>query len=334
LFSLQQLQMGKAIENGVAIVLIAVVLDRLTQAWARRVAAAQHREGTWAQRHNHLLLFLAIAAVALLLALWLPDLRQLSKGMTTTTAPLWDDGIRWLSKNLFDALAILRDDLTVYVLIPIRNAFLWLPWPLVAGLIGVAAYTLGGLRLVLLTVGLVMLVVVVGLRRQAMLTLYLTTLAVIICMAIGVPIGIWAARRPRAARVVMTVCDTLQTFPSFIYLIPVIMLFRVGDLASLIAILGYAVVPAIRYTYLGIRLIPQTVVEAARAAGATRRQILWKVELPLATPEIMLGLNQTIMMALAMTAITALIGSRDLGQEILKALSAQRTSRRGLVARK
>ena len=331
LFSLQQLQMGKAIENGVAIVLIAVVLDRLTQAWARRVAAAQHREGTWAQRHVHLLAFLAICAVVLPLSLWLPDLRQLSKGLTTTTAPYWDTGIRWLSKNLFDALALLRDDLTVYVLIPIRDAFLWLPWSLVAGLVALAAWMLGGLRLVLLTVSLLMLIVVVGLWRQAMLTLYLTTLAVIICTAIGVPIGIWAARRPRAARVVMTVCDTLQTFPSFIYLIPVIMLFRVGDLASLIAILGYAVVPAIRFTYLGIRLIPQTVVEAARAAGATRRQLLWKVELPMALPEIMLGLNQTIMMALAMTAITALIGSRDLGQEILKALPEVDTGR-GILA--
>ena len=217
------------------------------------------------------------------------------------------------------------------MLIPIRDAFLWLPWSLVAGLVALAAWMLGGLRLVLLTLSLLMLIVVVGLWRQAMLTLYLTTLAVIICTAIGVPIGIWAARRPRAARVVMTVCDTLQTFPSFIYLIPVIMLFRVGDLASLIAILGYAVVPAIRFTYLGIRLIPQTVVEAARAAGATRRQLLWKVELPMALPEIMLGLNQTIMMALAMTAITALIGSRDLGQEILKALPEVDTGR-GILA--
>ncbi|HKY94165.1 MAG TPA: ABC transporter permease subunit, partial [Kiloniellales bacterium] len=252
LFSLQQLQMGKAIENGVAIVLIAVVLDRLTQAWARRVAAAQHRVGGWTERHRHLLLFLAIAAVVLPLSLWLPDLRQLSKGLTTTTAPFWDTGIRWLSKNLFDALALLRDDFTVYVLIPIRDAFLWLPWTLVAGLVALAAWMLGGLRLVALTLALLMLIVVVGLWRQAMLTLYLTTLAVIICMAIGVPIGIWSARRPRAARVVMAICDTLQTFPSFIYLIPVIMLFRVGDLASLIAILGYAVVPAIRFTYLGI----------------------------------------------------------------------------------
>ena len=105
------------------------------------------------------------------------------------------------------------------------------------------------------------------------------------------------------------------------------MLFRVGDLSNIIAIVGAASVPAIRYTKLGLTLVSPTVVEAAAAAGATRRQILLKVKLPLAFPEIMLGLNQTIMMALAMTAITALIGSRDLGQEILKALPDQDTGR-------
>jgi glycine betaine/proline transport system permease protein len=152
-----------------------------------------------------------------------------------------------------------------------------------------------------------------------------------VCIAIGVPIGVWAAHRPHAARVVLTVCDTLQTFPSFIYLIPVIMLFRVGDLASLTAIIAYATEPAVRYTHLGLTRINPTVIEASRAAGATPRQMLFKVELPLALPEIMLGINQTIMMALFMTSITALIGSRDLGQEILKALPDVDTGR-GLIA--
>ncbi len=331
LFSLQQLQIGKAIENGVAIVLIAIVLDRLTQAWARRVGEVRHAEGGWARRHWRLLAFLALLAITLLLASWIPELRRLPKALTTTTAPLWDDGIRWLSKNLFEALAILRDDLTVHVLIPIRNAFTWLPWPLVAGLVALAGWLLGGWRLAALTGGMVLAIALIGLWQPAMMTLYLTSLAVLICMCIGVPIGIWAARRPRAARVVLTVCDTLQTFPSFIYLIPVIMLFRVGDLASLIAILAYAMVPAVRYTHLGMTRVPGAVLEAARAAGATRGQILRKVELPMALPEIMLGLNQTILMALAMTAITALIGSRDLGQEILKALPEVDTGR-GLLA--
>jgi glycine betaine/proline transport system permease protein len=155
--------------------------------------------------------------------------------------------------------------------------------------------------------------------------------AVVLCVLIGVPLGILAAERKRLGRVIDAVCDTLQTFPSFIYLIPVIMLFRVGDLANIIAIVGAASVPTIRFTKLGLELVAPAVLEAATAAGATRRQLLTKVKLPLAFPEIMLGLNQTIMIALAMTAITALIGSRDLGQEILKALPEQATGR-GILA--
>jgi glycine betaine/proline transport system permease protein len=164
-----------------------------------------------------------------------------------------------------------------------------------------------------------------------MLTVYLVTGATILSMMIGVPIGIWESRSPRVARVAMPICDMLQTFPSFIYLIPVIMLLKVGDLSNIAAILGYASVPAVRFTYLGITRIPRVIIEAATAAGSTPLQRLWKVELPIAFPEIMLGVNQTIMMALAMVAITALIGSRDLGQEIYKALPGADTGR-GLLA--
>ncbi|MDH5453413.1 MAG: ABC transporter permease subunit, partial [Paracoccaceae bacterium] len=139
------------------------------------------------------------------------------------------------------------------------------------------------------------------------------------------------SRSERVARVVMATCDTLQTFPSFIYLIPVIMLLKVGDLSNIVAILAYATVPAIRYTYLGIKRIPPVTIEAAIANGCTPRQRLFKVELPVAIPEIMLGINQTIMMALAMVAITALIGSRDLGQEIYRALPTADTGR-GILA--
>lgn len=330
LFSLQQLQLGRAVENGVAIVIIAVVLDRLSQAFARRTPA--HEEvGSWLARHWRLTLFLALLLGSYLLAPALPVLRQLPRDLTITTAPFWDQSIRWLSMTLFDPLAILRDDLTVQVLIPLRNFFLWLPWSAVAGGAALIGWRLGGWRLALLVFSLLAAIALTGFWTPAAMTIYLTTLALIVCAAIGIPLGIWAAHRPRAARVVLTVCDTLQTFPSFIYLIPVIMLFRVGDLAALVAIIGYAMVPAVRYTHLGLTRIPSTVLEAARAAGATRRQLLWKVELPMALPEILLGLTQTVLMALAMTAITALIGSRDLGQEILKALPEVDTGR-GLLA--
>ncbi|MEC5324203.1 ABC transporter permease [Aurantimonas sp. A3-2-R12] len=179
--------------------------------------------------------------------------------------------------------------------------------------------------------GLVLAIVLFGFWVPAVLTVYLVFSAVVICVLIGVPVGIWAARVPRVARATMVICDTLQTFPSFIYLIPVIMLLKVGDLSNIVAILAYATVPAIRYTYLGLKRIPEVTIEAAIANGASPRQRLLKVELPIALPEIMLGLNQTIMMALAMVAITALIGSRDLGQEIYRALPTADTGR-GILA--
>lgn len=331
LYSLQQLQLGKAIEAGVAIVIIAVVLDRLSQAWARWAPSHLDFEKPRWQRHWALLAIVGALVVLGLLSFVVPGVSSLPRGLTVTTASFWDEGIRWMSKNLFDHLEFLRDDFTLYVLIPVRNFFLWLPWPLLAAFVGLVAWRVGGLRPAAVSLALLLFVLLTGFWEPAMMTLYLTSMAVALCMLIGIPVGIWSARSPAATRVVLTVCDTLQTFPSFIYLIPVIMLFRVGDLASLMAIIGYAMVPSIRYTNLGISRVPPTVVEAAVASGTTRRQMLFKVELPMAMPEIMLGVNQTVVLALAMTAITALIGSRDLGQEILKALPDLDTGR-GLLA--
>jgi len=213
----------------------------------------------------------------------------------------------------------------------LRNFYLTLPWPAVLLALAYAGWRLAGARTAMMIVAMAVIIGIAGMWVPAMLTVYLVTAAAILCVLIGVPFGIWCSRSQKAARVIMFICDTLQTFPSFIYLIPVIMLFKVGDLSNVVAILAYASVPAIRFTYLGIRRIPAVTIEASRAAGCTSRQRLIKVELPIALPEIMLGINQTIMMALAMTAITALIGSRDLGQEIYKALPGADTGR-GIMA--
>ncbi len=251
--------------------------------------------------------------------------------MTISGGTVLDQSIRWFSKNAHFIIEPVRAWITLTLLLPLRDICLWLPWPLVTGALAYAGWRLGGWRLALLVAALVLSIAMVGNWVPAMMTVYLVTAATILCILIGVPIGIWSARNERVAGVVMTICDTLQTFPSFIYLIPVIMLLKVSDLANIIAIIGYASVPAIRFTYLGLKRIPTATIEAARAAGTTSSQRLWKVELPIALPEIMLGINQTIMMALAMTAITALIGSRDLGQEIYKALPGADTGR-GILA--
>ncbi len=331
LFSLQQLYIGKATEQGIAIVLIAIVLDRLSQAYAYR-PLARIPEGTplWRQ-HGHALLFAGVLAACILLAFVLPQLAVLPRELTISAGPILDLAVRWVSKNAYFLINPVREWTTLWLLLPLRDFYLWLPWTLVAGLVGLAGWQLGGPRLAALVAALAASLFLVGNWVPAMMTLYLVTAATVLCILIGVPIGIWAARSERTAKVVMAVCDTLQTFPSFIYLIPVIMLLKVGDLSNIIAILGYASVPAIRFTYLGLKRVPLATIEAARAAGTTSLQRLWKVELPIALPEIMLGINQTIMMALAMTAITALIGSRDLGQEIYKALPGADTGR-GLLA--
>ena len=127
------------------------------------------------------------------------------------------------------------------------------------------------------------------------------------------------------------IIDTLQTLPSFVYLMPAVMLFRVGDFTAMIAVVAYAIAPAIRYTALGLQQINPQLVEAGTAAGCTPWQLLSKIKLKLALPEIMLGINQTIMLALSMLVITALVGTRDLGQEVYIALTKADTGR-GLVA--
>ncbi len=331
LFSLQQLQIGKAVEQGVAITLIAMVLDRMTQAAMRRAPRHLAAGAPWHRRHRHLALFLAAAVLAILAARLVPALAVLPKEFALSYGGPINDLVRWVSRELFVYVKPVRDLITIWLLLPVRDFYLWLPWATVIGLLAATGWCLGGWRLALLPAALFGFLLVAGFWTPLMLTIYLVTGCTLLSILIGVPIGIWAARNPRGARVVLTGCDTLQTFPSFIYLIPVIMLFQTSDLSNVIAMLFYATVPAVRFTHLGLVRVPAATIEAAIAAGTTARQRLWKVELPIAFPEILLGINQTIMMALAMVAITALIGSRDLGQEIYKALPGADTGR-GLLA--
>ncbi|MBC8038816.1 MAG: ABC transporter permease subunit [Rhizobiales bacterium] len=331
LFSLQQLQIGKAVEQGIAITLIAIVLDRMTQAYMRRVPPRFAPGTPWHRRHWHLVAFLAVLVVAVAAARLVPALAVLPKEFTFSYGAPINDLVRWVSKTFFVYIKPVRDGITIWLLLPMRDFYLWLPWPAVIGVLALTGWHLGGWRLALIPICLFGFLLLTGFWTPLMLTIYLVTGCTILCILIGVPLGIWSAHNASVARVIMAVCDTLQTFPSFIYLIPVIMLFQTSDLSNVIAMLFYATVPAVRYTYLGLIRVPSATIEAAIAAGAKPRQRLWKVEMPIAFPEILLGINQTIMMALAMVAITALIGSRDLGQEIYKALPGADTGR-GLLA--
>jgi glycine betaine/proline transport system permease protein len=331
LHALRRLAIGEGLEAGLAITLLAISLDRLSQAYAAKPPAHIEKKRGFLKRHPHLVAALAIIAGAAAVGFLLPAVADYPESLTITTGPLLDSVVTWININFFDVLDAVKTALLLNVLIPFKRFLLSLPWVGVVGLLGIAGFQLGGWRLALLVGGLALFPAVTGNWEKTMISVYLCGLAVVIASAIGLPVGIWAARNERAHRVVRVILDTLQTLPSFVYLMPVVMLFRVGDFSALIAVVLYALAPAVRYTDHGIRQVPPSMIEAATAAGCTRRQILWRVQIPLALPEIMLGVNQTVMLGLSMLVITALVGTRDLGQEVYIALT-KADSGRGLVA--
>jgi glycine betaine/proline transport system permease protein len=321
LFSLQNLRLGLALEQGIAIVAIAIALDRLSAAYASKQPLLPGRNAPWPRQHSHVLVAAGLAVLILAAAYFVDALRIYPAGLTVSTAAHWDQAIRDFTDFFYDPLYIFRTTLLIYLLIPAKNFFLWLPWPALMLTVGFLAWRTGGIRLALMVALLMWAIAASGLWRPTMLTLYLVSIAVILSVVLGVPIGIIASRNERLSRWVLLWCDTFQTFPSFVYLIPVIMLFRAGDVAAIVAIVVWSIIPMIRYTILGLRGVSSEVVEAALVSGCSPWQLLWRVQFPLALPEIMLGFNQTIVFALFMVIIAALIGTQDLGREILQALS-------------
>ncbi|WP_095088246.1 ABC transporter permease [Mesorhizobium sophorae] len=334
LLALRALKVGEAMEAGLAIVALAIALDRLSQAIAHKQAMGHvHREVSpsfW-RRYPNLTLAIAILVVTTLLGLFVPAFAAVPKAITFTTAPLWKAAVNWITINFFDTIEAFRVALILNVLNPLRAFCEGFPWLGAVCLLGLAGYQLSGLRLAALVAALTAFCAVTGLWEKTMATVYLCGISAFIACLIGIPIGLMASRSDRFEKIVTPIIDTLQVLPSFCFIIPVVMLFRVGDVTAMIATVAFAVVPAIRYTNHGIRQVPPALIEAAKVSGCTPRQTFFRVQLPLALPEIMLGVNQTILMALAMIIICAMVGTRDLGQEVFIALS-KADSGRGIVA--
>ncbi len=196
-----------------------------------------------------------------------------------------------------------------------------LTWPGASLLLIYFGYRSGGMRLALGTTAALAFLLVSGSYDKAVLSVQLCGLAVVASFLLGSALGVLAAENDRFSRILRPVSDTLQTMPPFVLLIPVIMIFKIGEFSALLAIISYAVVAPIRYTEYGIRNVPKEVVEAAVSMGSTPSQLLWQVKIPLAMPNIMLGLNQAIMFGISMLVITALVGTDELGQVIYIGLS-------------
>ena len=338
LLALNQLRIGLALEAGVCITLIAVLLDKLSLAWANK-QKNYFENPTDFEKNKYLYIFGGVVIAGYLLSfigtfLFKEGFNYFfivphNKGISTEA--FWNAGVDWVLANFFDTLKIFNTWLIVDVLIPMKNAFLRMPIVATFILFMGAGYIIGGIRSALVIGSFTLFIALTEWWDRALITMYMATFGVLVSGIIGITIGTLSAQNKTSSRIAIGVCDTLQTFPSFVYLIPVIMLFGVTDTSVLIAVVVYATIPATRYTIEGLRSVPSALHDAGSMSGVTRLQRWIKIELPLAFPHMMLGINQTVVFALFMVIIGAMIGTTDLGQYILKALSDRQGIGNGLM---
>jgi len=242
-------------------------------------------------------------------------LRDLKKGI--------DFAFKNFARTYGDALESFFEPL-LFFLVWLEKLLINTPWPIILIVIGFLAWI--GSRswpLVIGSIAAFLLIGYLGMWKDTMATVAIITVSTLLCIVIGIPLGILMARSNRFEKIILPVLDMMQTIPSFVYLIPILMLLGIGKVPGLIAVFIYAVPPIVRLTNLGIREVDKEILEASESYGATPFQKLVSVQVPLSLPTIFAGVNQTIMMALAMVVIASMIGVKGLGVPILRAISNQ-----------
>lgn len=254
---------------------------------------------------------------------WFEDFPALGAETLSALRRAIDGAFRSFTREYGEVLERLFDPLREFLLFSER-LLTQSPWPVVIGVIALIAWFASrSWKIVVGTVITLLAIGVFGMWDDTMKTVSMIFVCTVVALVLGVPIGVLASRSDRLQRMITPALDVMQTMPSFVYLIPVVMLLGIGRVPGVIAVVIYAIPPVIRFTNLGIRLVDKDLLEAADAFGSSTWQRLSKVQMPLALPTIMAGINQTIMLSLAMVVIASMIGVQGLGQPVLKAISNQ-----------
>lgn len=309
---------GRGLAVGLAIVAVAMVLDRLG-----RSLVAYDRTRPIPKRYTSLAMAAVVAVTSVGLAAGWNEFPALW-GIDSFD---WiDGGVAWARDNLRWLTRPVNDFIVGWVIVPLTDLLTEsIAWPVLVFLTGWFCWWVKGWRLAAWAMAGVVLVGLIGMWELSLETLVQVIAGVVLSVAVAVPVGIWAGRNPRVEAALGPILDGLQTIPSLVYIIPVVILFTVGAVPGIIASVLYAIVPGIRLTALGIKEVSSESIEASQTFGATPRQTMFGVRIPLAAPTIMAGVNQVIMMVLAMVIIAGLVGAGALGFETIEALKRSET---------
>jgi glycine betaine/proline transport system permease protein len=324
---------GSMFDAGIAIVILAIVLDRLTEKVSERLdprKRAKEQRGPVARRVW--LGALALIAAAVVIGLVVPDAQTFPDAVQFSFREPVKSFVDFLRSDVSWLSGGLKDVVSYAVLNPIQTVFTQSPFWLTIAVVGAIGLLVSGVRQAIVASVAFLLMYLMGLWQDSMETLVQVLIATVITFAIGLGLGILAARNDRFSRALRPLLDVAQTMPSFVYLLPAFVLFDPSRFTAIVAAIIFALPPVIRLVEIGIRTVPATIIEAATSSGSTGRQLLTKVQLPVAGPALQLAANQAVILVLSMVVVGGLVGGQALGYDVVAGFSQNRQFGMGLAA--